>query len=277
MAPRAATDPSRVSASCAALAASSCCGPADLGHVEVDADDSRRVSGDVGEDSLVGHEPVVCAVRVGQLEFLLHGPLRVIQQLAVGGVKARRQLGRPDVESGLADDLTLGVAGGHRIGLVLAYVAPRGIQAEDGHWDRLEELLEEVGPLGGGLLGLAQLRDVGDDVHPTHNLTGGVDLRCEGDAQPGAVALDDVGLHLPRLERAPSRAIGVVAVTKNLFAIVPDDVGEGATRKSHGGGVAAHDPAVAVEQGDRVAHGIECRRAIRRRLPRDVPRPRAGQ
>ena len=78
------------------------------------------------------------------------------------------------------------------------------------------------------------------------------------DAQPGAVAFDDVCLHLPRLERALSWAIGVVAVTKDLFAIVPDDVGEGTTCKSHSGSVAAHDPAVAVEQGDRVAHGIEC-------------------
>ena len=129
-------------------------GPADLGHVEVDADDSRWFSSDVGEDSLVGHQPVLRAVRVGQLEFLLHGPLRVSQQLAVGGVEALRQLGRPNVEGGLADDLTLGVARGHRIGLVLVYVAQRGIQAKDRHRDRLEELLEEVGALRGGLFGL---------------------------------------------------------------------------------------------------------------------------
>jgi len=38
---------------------------------------------------------------------------------------------------------------------------------------------------------------------------------------------------------------------------MPYDVAEVAARKCHRGGVAADDPAVGIEQGDRVSHGIE--------------------
>ena len=77
-----------------------------------------------------------------------------------------------------------------------------GVDEVDRDRDRLQELLEEVGVLAGRLLGPTQLGDVGDDLHTTTDLPGGIDLRPAGDPQPPAVLLDDVGLGLTCLEGA---------------------------------------------------------------------------
>ena len=70
----------------------------------------------------------------------------------------------------------LGEAEGGREGLVAARVAQSGVLVEDGHWERLEELLEEVGALFGDPLGRSQLGDVGMGADHAQRAPLGVDL-----------------------------------------------------------------------------------------------------
>ena len=184
-------------------------GPANLGHVEVDADDAGRLAGDVGEDSLVGQHVARSPVRAEPLEFVLHRLLRVSQQVAVGGVEALREVGRGDVEDGPPDDLVLGVAEERRVGLVAAYVVQRAIQAKDRHRDRLQELLEEVRSFLRAPFGLSTLGDVtyeGNVCAPISKLNG---PNGQLDRQLGAIGAQKVGFVFVRhgqSERAPAGA-----------------------------------------------------------------------
>ena len=82
------------------------------------------------------------------------------QGLTVGRGVALADGAPVDAEDGLADDLLPGAVHERAEGRVAAQEATGGVLVEDRHRDGLEQLLEEVGALGRGLLCPGTLTDV---------------------------------------------------------------------------------------------------------------------
>ena len=122
-------------------------GSAYVSHVKVDSDEPGWFARDVREDSLVSRYVTRLAVPEQVLDGVLNRLLRVIQKLTVYGIEASRQFSRVDIEDCLTDDLVLAEAEKCREGLVTAQVAEIEVLIVNGHRDRLQELLEEVGTL----------------------------------------------------------------------------------------------------------------------------------
>ena len=161
---------------------------AQLGDVQGDTHNARRLARDVGKDGPVALPYSQSALRAGQLDLFLElGPLLVGQYRTVGRIDTLGHLRGADVEHRLAGEVLVRAAERRRIGLVVAHEVQAGVLVVQGHRYRLDELGKEKSLLSGRFIGLLQFGDIGDDQDARPHPAGGVQLRCKGGASPTAL------------------------------------------------------------------------------------------